>query len=227
MPQDQIAKKAAGYAAATLVQDGMIVGLGSGTTATFFIERLIDYCKEGLSIQAVATSSNSETLARNGGIPILDINTLSFIDLTIDGADEIDKNKSMIKGGGGALLREKIVASMSREMIVVVDEKKLVDHLGKFPLAVEIVPFAYPSTIQRMERLGYFGKLRVKQSNELFITDNQNYIYDLHFHDSIRDPKELNYRLKEIVGVVETGLFIHLAGRVIIGHKDGKVEIRS
>lgn len=225
--QDQIAKKAAGYAAADFVKDGMIVGLGSGTTAAFFIERLIEYCKEGLSIMAVATSSKSEALARNGGIPQIDINSLSAIDLTIDGADEIDKNKCMIKGGGGALLREKIVASMSKEMVVIVDEHKLVDHLGRFPLPIEIVPFAYPATIHRINQLGHSGKLRVDASGEYFVTDNHNYIYDIHFNESIHDPEELHHRLREIVGVVESGLFIHLAGPIVIGHKDGKVEIRS
>ncbi len=223
--QDQIAKKSAGFAAVEFVQGGMIIGLGTGSTTNFFIERLIERCRQGLKISAVATSLRSEVLARNGGIPISDINTINSIDLTVDGADEIDQAKHMIKGGGGALLREKIVASMSKEVIIVVDESKLVKHLGKFPLPVEIVPFAFTATIYRIESLGYLGKLRLNDSGEHYRTDNGNYIYDIHFKKPIEEPDALQHRLREIVGVVETGLFIHLAGRVITGYKDGKVEI--
>lgn len=224
--QDQIAKKSAGYAAAAFVQDGMTVGLGTGSTAAYFIERLIERCRNGLKIFTVATSSRSETLAREGGIPIIDINTLSSIDLTVDGADEIDKDKRMIKGGGGALLREKIIASMSKEMIVVVDQSKLVNRLGKFPLPVEIVQFAYTATIHRINQLGYEGKLRTEASGKRYVTDNNNYIYDIHFKEFIDNPEQLHHQLREIVGVIESGLFIHLAGRVVIGYNDGKVEIR-
>jgi ribose 5-phosphate isomerase A len=225
--QDQIAKKSAGFAAADFVQERMVVGLGTGSTAHFFIEKLIERCHQGLKILAVATSYRSENLARQGGIPIIDINILSSIDLTVDGADEIDKDKCMIKGGGGALLREKIIASMSKEMVVVVDQRKLVDRLGRFPLPVEIVPFAYTATIHRIEKLGHSGKLRVNSSGEIYVTDNGNYIYDIHFKDLIKNPQELHHQLREIVGVVESGLFIHLAGRVVIGYNDGRVEIRS
>lgn len=224
--QAQTAKKSAGYAAATFVKDGMIVGLGTGSTAVFFIEKLIERCREGLKVLAVATSARSESMARKGGISIIDINTISSIDLTVDGADEIDKEKRMIKGGGGALLREKIVASMSKEMIVVVDESKLVDRLGKFPLPVEIIPFAYTATIHRIEQLGYNGGLRLNSFGDVYLTENGNYIYDIHFKTLIHDSEKLHHQLREIVGVVESGLFIHLAGRVVIGYKDGHVEIR-
>lgn len=225
--QGQIAKKAAGYAAADLVQNGMIVGLGTGTTATFFIERLIERFHEGLQIFVVATSKKSETLARQGGIPFIDIDSLSSIDLTVDGADEIDRNKNMIKGGGGALLREKIIASMSKQRIVVVDESKLVDRLGRFPLAVEIVPFAYSATIHRIENMGYSGKLRVDALGEIFMTDNGNYIYDIHFKQLIDNPVELHHLLREIVGVIESGLFIHLADKIVVGYYDDRVKIFS
>ena len=153
--KDQNGKKIAGYKAADLVENGMIVGLGTGSTAAFFIERLIERYKHGLQVEVVATSIQSENLAKSGGLTVLDVNDLSFIDVTVDGADEVDKNKQMIKGGGGALLREKIIASMSEEMIVVVDESKCVEKLGKFPLPVEIVSFAYRSTIDRFEKLGF------------------------------------------------------------------------
>lgn len=225
--QVQIAKKSAGYAAAELVQDGMIVGLGTGTTAAFFIERLSERCRNGLKITAVATSTRAEVMAHKGGIPIINIDSLSSIDLTADGADEIDKNKDMIKGGGGALLREKIVASMSKEMVVVVDQSKLVERLGKFPLPVEIVPFAYTATIHRIEKLGHSGSLRTTPSGQIYVTDNSNYIYDIHFDSFINDPETLHHRLREIIGVVESGLFIHLAGRIVVGYNDGRVEIRS
>lgn len=225
--QEQIAKKAAGYYAADLITDGMVVGLGTGSTAAYFIEKLIIRCREGLKIQAVATSTHSEKQARDGNIPIVNINQLSSIDITADGADEIDVQKQMIKGGGGALLREKIIASMSREMVVIVDEKKLVNQLGKFPLPVEIVPFAYTTTIRRIHDLGLQGKLRYKNQNDIFVTDNGNYIYDIHFQRFIEHPDKLNHQLKEVVGVVETGLFINIAGRVVIGYSNGSVKIRS
>jgi ribose 5-phosphate isomerase A len=225
--QHEIAKRTAGYAAVDFVQDGMVVGLGTGSTAFYFIEKLIEKFKQGLKIQAVATSVRSEEQARAGGIPILDINTLPSIDLTVDGADEIDLKKQMIKGGGGALLREKIVASMSKEVVIVVDESKQVDKLGRFPLPVEIVSFAVQSIINRIEKNGLHGKLRLGKSDKLYLTDNGNYIYDIHFEKTLNDPEKIEHQLREIVGVVETGLFIHLAGRVIVGYNNGNVEIHS
>ncbi|KIC75961.1 Ribose-5-phosphate isomerase A [Neochlamydia sp. TUME1] len=221
----QIAKKSAGYAAANLVENGMTVGLGTGSTTSFFIEKLAQRCEEGLKIQAVATSSQSQKLALEKGIPLIDINTLFSIDLTVDGADEIDPDKTMIKGGGGALLREKIVASMSKEAIIIVDQAKLVKKLGQVPLPVEIVPFAYPATIYRIEQLGYQGKLRTHDEKELYCTDNGNYIYDIYFKEKLEKAEQLHQRLSEIVGVVESGLFIRLAGRIIVGYNDGEVKI--
>lgn len=224
--QEQTAKKAAGYYAADLVQNGMIVGLGTGSTTTFFIEKLIERYQAGLKIYAVASSERSEIQAKKGGIPILDINTLTGIDLTVDGADEIDPKKQMIKGGGGALLREKLIASMSDEMIVIVDESKLVDQLGKFPLPLEIIPFAHQAVIYHIEALGFKGKLRMNEG-EIYRTDNGNYIYDIQLQRLIDDPIKIDLQLRNIVGVLETGLFIHLAGRVVIGYGDGSVKIRS
>ena len=225
--QDETAKKAEGYAAADLVENGMTIGLGTGSTAKYFIEKLVLRHKEGLEVQAVSTSLRSEKLAKDGGIPIIDINTLTSLDMVVDGADEIDDAKQMIKGGGGALLREKIVATMSKEMIIVVDEKKLVSKLGKFPLPVEILPFGYLSIVHQINQLGYKGSLRKNEKNEFYVTDNQNYIYDIRFSSIILDPENLHNELKRIVGVIETGLFLHLASRIVIGYKDGSVEIRS
>lgn len=220
----QRAKQAAGYAAADLIEDGMLVGLGTGSTAAYFIERLIQRTKEGLSISAIATSQRSEQQAREGGIPIIDINTVTELDITVDGADEIDHQKRMIKGGGGALLREKIVASMSREMVVIVDEKKVVDQLGAFPLPIEVVPFAHPATLHKIQKLGYKGAFRKQENGNFYVTDNGNFIIDIHLgRDS--NPEKDNDTLRNIPGVVETGFFFNLAGRVIVGHADGSTNL--
>lgn len=219
-------KKAVGYRAATFVHDGMRVGLGTGTTAFFFIERLIQRCKEGLKIQALATSDHSLLMAKKGGIPILDETQITSLDLTVDGADEIDPQKRMIKGGGGALTREKIVASMSKEMIVIVDESKCVSALGKSKLPVEILPFAKQATLHHITKAGYRAEFRKKTDGSLFVTDNQNLIVDIHF-DSVREHPERDHELLiHIPGVVDTGFFFHLAGRVIVGFADGQVVVK-
>ena len=155
-----IAKKAAGQVAAELIQNGMIVGLGTGSTARFFIESLGKRCREGLKISAIATSKQSTHLANELGIPLIDPDNITSVDITVDGADEIDQNKNMIKGGGGALLREKLLALSSREMIVIIDQTKIVENLGKHPLPVEIAQFIYQTTIHRIEDEGLEGKLR-------------------------------------------------------------------
>ena len=219
MSQDR-AKKAAGEKATELIEDEMIVGLGTGSTSYHFINRLIQRCREGLKIQAVASSSSSLEQAKKGGIPILDINSITSIDITVDGADEIDPQKQMIKGGGGALLREKILASMSREMVVIVDESKLVSKLGKQKLPVEIVPFGYKATIAQLEKLGFVGALRPN------LTENGNYLFDLHLNPATVDPQRDHNRIINIPGVIETGFFLNLAGRVIDGFFDGQVAIQ-
>lgn len=223
----QKAKDSAGKAALDFIKDGMVVGLGTGSTASCFIEHLIEKCKSGLKIKAVATSTRSTEQAKKGGIPFLDINEITSVDITVDGADEIDHSKRMIKGGGGALMREKIIASMSKEVVIVVDESKYVKKLGKFPVPVEIIPFAYKATISHLEKKGYNGKLRLDSSNQLYKTDNGNYIYDIHFPNLIDDPEAQNQQLVSIPGIVETGFFFHLANRLIIGYKDGQVEIKN
>lgn len=222
---EQFAKEAVGKVAADLIQDGMIVGLGTGSTATCFIHSLIDRFHHGLKISAVATSERSETLARQGGIPILDINDLSSIDIVVDGADEIDHKKRMIKGGGGALLREKIVANMAYEMIVIVDESKVVNHLGTFLLPVEIVTFAHQVTLRNIQAEGYIGTFRRQSNGNLYVTENGNYIADIKINAASLHPEKVNEELLSIPGVVETGFFFDLAGRVIVGHKDGSVDI--
>lgn len=223
-----IAKKAAGYAAAELILDGMNVGLGSGSTSAYFIEALAKRCQAGLKISAIAASVSSTRLAQAGGIPLLDPQSITALDLTVDGADEIDHKKNMIKGGGGALLREKLLAQASREMVVIIDETKLVDHLGAtFPVPVEITPFAYQTTLNNINNEGYQGTLRLTREDHFYVTDNGNYIYDIHYPSPIQDPEHEHAQLKAITGVIETGLFFHIAGRVVIGYKDGCVKIRA
>ncbi len=222
-----LAKKAAGQAAADLIKERMVVGLGTGSTVAFFIEALGMRCQAGLNISAVATSQQSAHQAERLGIPLLDPAKICFLDLTVDGADEIDPHKNMIKGGGGALLREKIIAHSSQEMIVIIDETKLVDRLGIAPVPVEIAPFMEGSTLQRLNQEGYAGTLRLGRDLAPFVTDNGHYIFDIQYATLIQDPKKEHVRLKNIVGVLETGLFFDIAGRVIVGYQDGCVKIQD
>ncbi|MBS0606915.1 MAG: ribose-5-phosphate isomerase RpiA [Parachlamydiales bacterium] len=226
MSRDAV-KKAVGYKAAELVEDGMLIGLGTGSTAYFFIEKLVQRCQEGLKIRAIASSLQSHNLAKKGKIPLLDIDAITSLDMTVDGADEIDPQKRMIKGGGGALVREKIVASMSKEMIVIVDEGKCVDKLGSAKLPVEVISFASHATLRRIANLGYHGEFRKNADNSLFVTDNGNQIIDIHFNEPRNNPEEDHEALMHIPGVVDTGFFFHLAGRVVIGFFDGQIVIKS
>ena len=219
-------KKAVGYKAAEFVHSGMRVGLGTGTTAFFFIERLIQRCKEGLKIQAIASSEKSSEQARKGGIPLLDSSQVSALDLTVDGADQIDPQKRMIKGGGGALVREKILAAMSKELVVIVDDSKLAPALGQCKLPVEVLPFAKNATWHHILKAGYKGDFRKKSDNSLYITDNGNLIIDLLFDTMIENPEEDHMTLIQIPGVVDTGFFINLAGRIVVGFADGQVVVK-
>lgn len=225
-PSKENAKKAAGYAAAKFIQDGMLIGLGTGSTAFYFIEALIERCSTShLKISAVATSERSAQQAKAGGIPLYDINKVTSLDLTVDGADEIDHQKRMIKGGGGALLREKIVASISKEMVVVIDNNKLVEQLGVYPLPVEITPFAHQLTASRISKIGCHGTFRKDNTGNLYTTDNGNYIIDIAFPQGCQSPERIHTALKAIPGVIETGFFFNLAGRIVIGYPDGRVKI--
>lgn len=216
------AKKIAAERAVDYILDGMTVGLGTGSTAYWAIEKIGEKVQEGLDIKAIATSERSEEQAKKLGIKMISFSEIDKIDITIDGADEVDKSLNLIKGGGGALLREKIVAAASRQLIIVVDESKLVDCLGAFPLPVEIVRFGYEATVRNLQGLGCKAVLR-KNGNGAYITDNGNYIVDCHFN-SIDNPSELNYRINMIPGVVDNGLFINMAGRVIVGYNNGEIK---
>lgn len=214
------AKKAAAALAVEEIQNGMIVGLGTGSTAYWAIQGLGVRVQNGLQIQAVATSVASEDLAKELGIPLIPFADISEIDVTIDGADEVSPDWNLIKGGGGALLREKIVAFSSKKLIIVVDESKVVAHLGAFPLPVEVVKFGYELTLRKLRALGCEPKLRVAD-DQPYVTDNGNYIVDCHF-GSIPDSAELHQAINGIPGVVENGLFIGMASQVIVGYRDGK-----
>ncbi|BFH69654.1 MAG: ribose-5-phosphate isomerase RpiA [Paenibacillus dendritiformis] len=217
------AKRAAAEEAVKFIRDGMTVGLGTGSTAYWAIQAIGARVAEGLRIQAVPTSEATERLARECGIPLLD--KLTELDVTIDGADEVDGRLNAIKGGGGALLREKLVAAASRELILIVDHSKCVAGLGGFPLPVEIVPFGAEVTMRQIGRLGCRPVLREKGGRP-FVTDNGNYIADCAF-GRIAEPGELQHQLKRITGVVDHGLFIGMADKLIIGHGSGAVTVRE
>lgn len=215
-------KHLAGEAAANLIEEGMLLGLGSGSTAKQMIIALGHRIQQGLRIAgAVPTSQATEELARNLGIPLTDLDTHPVLDLAIDGADEIDGQLRLIKGGGGALLREKIVASVAQRFIVIVDATKQVAQLGQtVPLPVETIPLAVTPVSRRLEALGAAVRLR-PSGNNVFFTENCNVILDCYFAGGIADPVDLEVRIRRIVGVVETGLFLNMAKQAIIGGPDG------
>lgn len=219
------AKRAAGRAAAQLVRDGMVVGLGSGSTADFFHEALAERMRaEGLRVQGVAPSRRSEASAAKHGIPLAEPGV--SLDLAVDGADEVDPDLNLIKGGGGALVREKIVAASARELVIVADIGKSVVTLGTFPLPVAIVPFGWKATKCHIE--GTFGVSTALRGGEStpFVSDDGLYVLDVHFADAggLPNPAETEARLRSIVGVAECGLFVCMTSRVLFGYPDGTVE---
>lgn len=219
------AKQIAAETAALRVEDGMIVGLGSGSTAEHAIRKIGERVRAGLRIQAVASSRKSEALAKAEGITVLDPGDVVYVDLGIDGADEVDPRLNLLKGGGGSLLREKILAYASRAFIVMVDDTKLVARLGIRAVPLEVTPFGLSFTARHLASMGGDPVLRL-QDNQPFITDNGNVIIDCKF-PSIDDPAALDVRLKMIPGVVETGLFPHkLVTAVLVGSADGRVNER-
>lgn len=206
------------------IKDGMIVGLGTGSTVFFLVNKLAELVKQGLYITCVSTSNQTSELAKSLGIKILNLNDVDQIDLTIDGADEVDKNLNGIKGGGGALLYEKIVAKASNKVIWIVDSSKFVEKLGRFPLPVEIISFGSKQLFNRFDELGFSPQIR-KNGNNNFITDSGNLIVDLHLNE-IDDAIILERQIKLMHGVVEVGLFNNIADTVIVG-KEKSTEIFS
>jgi ribose 5-phosphate isomerase A len=219
-------KELAGRAAAQLVRDGDIVGLGTGSTAYFAVVALGERVKAGLKIVGIPTSIATEDLARKLSIPLTTLDEHPEIDITIDGADEIDPHLNLIKGGGGALLREKVVASVTKKMVVVSDSTKVVPVLGKFPLPVEIIPFARAVVERRLTSLGATPKLRLKSDGQPYVTDNGNHILDASF-GKIADPPALARSLSDTPGVVEHGLFIGVAKLALVGRGTSVEEIRA
>jgi len=204
------------------IKNRMILGLGTGSTVFFLVKKLAELVKQGLDITCVSTSNQTSELAKSLGIRISSLNEVEKIDLTIDGADEVDKNLNGIKGGGGALLYEKIVAKASNKVIWIIDSSKYVLQLGKFPLPVEIISFGSNQLLKKFDELGFNPEIR-KNGNDNFITDSGNLIVDLHLNE-IEDAINFERQIKLIPGVVEVGLFNNIADLVIIG-KENSTEI--
>jgi len=217
-------KRAAAERSLEYVRDGMCLGLGSGSTAAIMLELLGQRVRDGLRVRGVPTSETSRQLAELAGIPIVTFDEVSSLDLTIDGADEVDPQLNLIKGGGGALLREKIVASLSRRVVIIVDSQKQVSRLGAFPLPVEVVQFAWRPLAQRLGDLGARPVLRPGRDGDAYVTDEGNFILDCAF-GQIDDPAALAARLDAMPGVVDHGLFVGLAHTLIVGRRDGTMVI--
>jgi len=218
-------KEAAARASLKYIQDGQVVGLGTGSTAAYFIKLLGEKVKNGLRIRGIPTSDRSRELALSLGIPLTTLDECQEIAVTVDGADEVDPQLRLIKGGGGALLREKIVASATRQLVIVADATKQVAKLGKFPLPVEVIRFAQALVAKRIERLGAQVMLRSNPGGTPYVTDENNHILDCHFGE-IGDPDGLAQTLSEMPGVVEHGLFIGMAGVVLFARGSEIVELK-
>jgi ribose 5-phosphate isomerase A len=226
MTQDE-AKLEVARRAVEFVQPGMRVGLGTGTTATMFIRELGKKVADGLRIRCVASSDASRDLGRSLGMDVVTLNELPELDLYIDGADEVGPGLALIKGGGGALLREKIVASAANRFIVVVDSSKVVECLGRFPLPVEVVKMALPVVQPKLAALGLNpAQRRAKDGDGPYLTDEGNFILDCAC-GSIPDPERTAAEIRAIVGVVEHGLFLHYASMVLVAGPDGVMERSS
>ncbi|MDX1294110.1 MAG: ribose-5-phosphate isomerase RpiA [Hyphomonas sp.] len=220
-------KANAAMAAMEFVEDGMTIGLGTGSTAKYFVEMLADEVADGLVVRCIETSEQTRRLATSLGVPLIPFEQVERIHLTVDGADEVDPQGQLIKGGGAALLREKIIANASDHMVVIADPSKQVERLGKFPLPVEVTPFGYTITAKLVyDVLAASGidrprvQLRSLTNGELVTTDGGNHILDCHC-ERIPDAEALAARLSNVPGVVEHGLFIGLARTVIIGNENG------
>ncbi len=227
------AKFVAARRAVDFVEDGMRVGLGTGSTAAWMVRCLAERVREeGIRVQGVPTSTRTAELARQLGVPIVSLDEAKWLDLTIDGADEFDPDLALIKGGGGALLQEKIVATASDRMVVITDAGKEVTQLGAFPLPLEVIPFGWQTTKALIEEtlvgLDVLGRDVTLRMNGVrpFVTDEGNYIVDLHLL-RIGNPRQMSLVLNQIPGVVENGLFIDICDIVVIGHGDGRVEVRD
>lgn len=217
-------KEAAAQASLRFIEDGQVVGIGTGSTAAYFIKSLGKQVKNGLRIRGIPTSEHSRQLAASLGIPLATLDECPEIDVTVDGADEVDPQLRLIKGGGGALLREKIVASASKQVVIVADSSKRVPVLGKFGLPVEVIKFAQAVVRNKIEALG--AKVSLRQQNERpYLTDESNYIFDCHFGE-IAGTDRLARQLSDVPGIVEHGLFIGIASVVLVAEGREVIELR-
>jgi len=220
------AKQAAGEKALDWVEDGMTIGLGTGSTVYYFVEALGKKVAEGMNVRGVPTSIRTEEQAKRLNIPVLPVELAGTLDVVVDGADEFDPHFQLIKGGGGALFREKVVALQGKQFVIIADESKGSEVLGSFPLPVEIVPFGAGITELEVEKLGGLPSLRRNEDGSVYQTDNGNYILDCNF-GYIKQPADLHAKLKALTGVVETGLFIDMATHIVIGYADGRTEVKT
>jgi ribose 5-phosphate isomerase A len=218
-------KEAAARASLGFVRDGNIVGLGTGSTAAYAVRFLGERVRAGLRIRGIPTSAHTKELAASVGIPLTTLDEFQQIDVTIDGADEFDPQLNLIKGGGGALLREKIIASASRQLVIIADSSKQVTVLGKFPLPVEVIPFAQSFLAKRITALGATVKLRPDAKGNPFVSDEGHHILDCSF-GQIPDPPALARTLSDMPGVVEHGLFVDLATVVLCAQGENVTEVR-
>jgi len=225
MTDANVAKRAAAYAAADLVEDGMTIGLGSGSTFLFVLERLAERIRdEALKVRGTPTSTATADAATAAGIPLVSLDEVTRLDLAIDGADEVDPDKHLIKGGGAAHTRERLVAATADELVVIVSEDKMVPILGEvFRLPVEVLPFGWTHARRRIEATDCTTQLRERDGAPL-VTDNGNWILDCTY-DGIREPAALAEILDATVGVVDHGLFVNMAGRIVVANDDGDVRV--
>src|SRR5580700_2403820 len=224
MANDQ-EKEAAARASLQFIKDGQVVGLGTGSTAAYFIQLLGEQVKNGLRIRGIPSSDRSRDQAAGLGIPLTTLDECQTIDVTVDGADEVDPQLRLIKGGGGALLREKIVASATKRLVIVADASKKVPVLGKFALPVEVIKFAQALVVKEIEALGAEVRLRLRTDGKPFLTDENNHILDCKF-GQIPDADGLARQLSDMPGVVEHGLFVGMASVVLFARGSEIVELR-
>ncbi|HUJ93793.1 MAG TPA: ribose-5-phosphate isomerase RpiA [Terriglobales bacterium] len=219
-------KELAARASLRFLQDGQIVGLGTGSTAAYFVRFLGEKVQQGLKIKGIPTAVRTRELAASLGIPLTTLDEYQQIDVTIDGADEFDPKLRLIKGGGGALLREKVVASASKKLVIIADSSKQVATLGRFPLPVEVVRFAQALVTKKIQALGATVKLRQGADGKPFVTDEGHHLLDCSFGE-IDDPPALARVLSDMPGVMEHGLFIGMASEALVGKGDEVVEVRA